>query len=200
VIGGAIVGGFVVFESLAERAIAPLSAAEQTCGSPIPLFGRPPRNDCITREQAKPLSTDAFFTGLGGLGAMALGTGMLFASAGTRPATPARFALGSAFLFLAIAASTLAARAGANDLDRLHLARARAERSCATVSVPALAGAVISQEEQAFRDCVVAAHGTNPWHEGFWASLAIALPAFFASGMVLSTGLARREESALDSA
>jgi hypothetical protein len=200
VIGGAIVGGVTVFTSLAGRALQPFSAAQEACHSPATTFGRPPRDACITREEAKPVGTTAFFIGIGGLGAMALGTGMLFASASARTATPVRLALGCAFLLVAIAGLTLTARAGAKDLDRLYLAGGPRQSCDRPLPAPATRATVITAEEQAFRDCVVAAHGTNPWRAPFWGALGVALPATIASGISLPVGPGRREESSLHGA
>jgi len=92
---------------------------------------------------------------------------------------------------------TLAARAGANDLDRLYVSRGQAERSCdRAIPSPSTHARVITAEEQAFRDCVVAAHGTNPWRGPFWASLAIALPALVGTGRAVPAGRDRRREEA----
>ena len=197
---GVIVGGLVVFSSGADRTLQPLAAAEQACDSRVLLYGHPERTACITREQAKPVGTHAFFTGLGGLGLMAVGTGMIIASVRPSSAIPLRRAFGSAALLVSIGALVVAARAGASDLDDLYTTRTGVDNSCASAVDERVPHGVIAQEEQAFRDCVVAAHGTNPWHAPFWAAIGIALPALVAAGLLARPSRARREELALHSA
>lgn len=197
-LAGAVVGGAAALEGMLFRALEPHRAAAEACTASTISLDASERATCIAREEAKPLSTTGFLVGVGGFGAMALGAGALAgalrsSAGGTRTMTTLWPTLAVA-AFLAAGSLVVAAAAGVEDLNRLHQGCRPAEPTRKSRAM------VLSVGEQAFRSCVVAKRGVNPWGATFWGAFAIGAPALITSGSMLTTRASDREDTPADHA
>ena len=96
---------------------------------------------------------------------------------------------------LGVGMLVLAGFAGIAALNRLH--------SDCRISGPPIRptqARVITVEEQAFRDCVVARAGGNPWGVPFWLVFGTGSSALLGAGFLSTSSASAREKIAVDSA
>lgn len=185
-LAGAAIGAAIAFEGMFLRALEPHRAAVEECrGRPSPPSDAPLHPLCVEIEQAKPLSNDGFLAGLAGFGAMSFGLGALTGPLlirETLPRTMSRVPATAVASVLGIGLFVLAGYVGVADLNRLH--------SDCRISGPPIRptqARVITDEEQAFRDCVVARAGGNPWGLRFWLVFGAGSSALLGAGLLVTS-------------